>query len=107
MEPGTLAKGRRCVVCDKPTPKMADRCTNQCCIVCHTKHCTRGGATAPGHGINIPAARRYQWRALASALAAFSTDAMAHGAGVHSHADLLMLAVLVALAVWVALKGRP
>ena len=49
--------GRLCVVCDAPIPRLADRCTNQCCLRCHGKYCTQGGSTEPGHGINLQKAR--------------------------------------------------
>lgn len=47
----------RCVVCDTPADSTASRCTNGCCSSCHATFCALGGATSPGHGLNLKEAR--------------------------------------------------
>lgn len=51
---------RPCAVCDVDISRDANRCTNGACGECHARHCTRGGKTSPGHGLNVAAARAEQ-----------------------------------------------
>lgn len=39
-----------CEVCGTDIARDRSRCTNRRCGQCHTKHCTPGGETSPGHG---------------------------------------------------------
>lgn len=50
---------RTCEVCGGLAP-ASERCTNGRCGACHSKHCTGGGITEPGHGrgtVAIPFSR--------------------------------------------------
>lgn len=44
----TTAK-KLCEVCGVDISKDSGRCTNVRCGMCHTKWCTAGGNTTPGH----------------------------------------------------------
>ena len=46
-----------CQVCNTPIPTSSTRCTNRLCLACHRKYCTPGGATSPGHNLNLTAAQ--------------------------------------------------
>lgn len=58
---------RICRVCDASIDRDAGRCTNGCCGVCHARHCTPGGVTSPGHGLNVERARAAIAKATGSA----------------------------------------
>lgn len=47
-----------CVVCRALTGTWIGRCTNGCCSACHVEYCAPGGATTPGHGLDLERARR-------------------------------------------------
>lgn len=49
---------RPCVVCGAESHHATGGCTNACCAACHGRYCTPGGATTPGHGINVERARQ-------------------------------------------------
>lgn len=49
---------QRCVVCDAEIPTPGTRCTNRCCLSCHSRYCSDGGNTSPGHGLNVAVAKR-------------------------------------------------
>jgi hypothetical protein len=53
----TAPNARRCIVCDRDITRDASRCTNRCCGECHARHCTPGGITSPGHGLDVKRAR--------------------------------------------------
>lgn len=55
--PEVASAKRACVVCDADITRDFGRCTNSCCAKCHARHCTPGGVTYPGHGLNVKAAR--------------------------------------------------